>query len=255
MDLVSLIGVISGLALINAAIVLGGDVHNFLNIPGLMIVIGGTIAATLLTFQLKDVSAAFKGAFVVFSRPGESPGQVITTMLRLCKLSRQKGLMGLGQVKTQSPFLKRALDLIAEAADERLIRDTLRTEIESMKMRHFAAQEVFRRMGMYAPAFGLLGTLIGLVQMLSELQAPSSIGPAMSLALLTTFYGSLLSTTLFLPIAGRLKARTVVEVMTLEIIFEGAIGILHDNNSISVYERLSSFIPAEQRKPLSKLRI
>ena len=124
-----------------------------------------------------------------------------------------------------------------------------------MKMRHFAAQEVFRRMGMYAPAFGLLGTLIGLVQMLSELQDPSTIGPAMSLALLTTFYGSLLSTTLFLPIAGRLKARTVVEVMTLEIIFEGAIGILHDNNSISVYERLSSFIPAAQRKPLSKLRI
>ena len=254
MDLASLVGIVSGLALIVSAIFLGGEVHNFLSVPGMMIVFGGTTAATLLTFQLKDVIAAFRGAYFVFMRPKEDPNSMITTMLKLCKLSRQRGLVGLSEVKTANPFLKRALNLIADASTEEMIQGTLRTEIDSMKMRHLTVQDVFRRMGMYAPAFGMLGTLIGLIQMLSDLQNPSTIGPAMSVALLTTFYGSLLSTMIFLPIAGKLKSRTMVEVIILEIIFEGAISILQDNNTLSVYERLSSFIPAAQRKPLSKLK-
>ena len=121
-------------------------------------------------------------------------------------------------------------------------------------MRHFVVQDVFRKMGVYSPAFGMLGTLIGLVQMLSQMQDPSSIGPAMAVALLTTFYGSLLSTVFFLPVAGKLKARTVMQVIDLEIIFEGAISILENNNPILVYERLSSFIPPRVRKPLSSMR-
>ena len=121
-------------------------------------------------------------------------------------------------------------------------------------MRHFVVQDVFRKMAMYAPSFGMLGTLIGLIQMLSLLASPDSLGPAMAIALLTTFYGTLLSTVIFLPIAGKLRSRTLAEVMNLEIIFEGAISILQDNNPLSVYEKLSSFIPAKKRKPLKKIR-
>ena len=254
MDLTSLIGILSGILLIVSAIVLGGDVHNFHSVPGMMIVFGGTMAATLLTFQLRDVLAAFKGAFFVFARQKQDPNDLISTMLQLCNISRRKGLVGLADVKTKSPFLKRACNLMADASDEQMIRATLRTEIDSLKMRHFIVQDVFRRMAVYAPAFGLLGTLIGLIQMLSDLQEPSVIGRGMSVALLTTFYGSLISTMVFLPIAGKLRSRTLIELINLEIIFEGAIGILQDNNSLSVYERLSSFIPAAKRRPMERLR-
>jgi chemotaxis protein MotA len=109
-------------------------------------------------------------------------------------------------------------------------------------------------MAMYAPSFGMLGTLIGLIQMLSLLANPETLGPAMAVALLTTFYGSLLSTVIFLPIAGKLRSRTMLEVMNFEIIFQGAVSILQDNNPLSVYEKLSSFVPAKKRKPMQQLK-
>ena len=118
--------------------------------------------------------------------------------------------------KQKSRFLKKACQLIADSSEEDSIRAVLTNEIESLKVRHFMVQDVFKKMGFYSPAFGMLGTLIGLVQMLSKLQDPSAIGPSMAVALLTTFYGSLLSTMLFLPIAGKLKVRTLTQVMELE---------------------------------------
>jgi len=254
MDPTSLIGIVLGFLLIVSAIILGGDVHNFINIPGMMIVVGGTTAATLLTFQLSDVMAAFKSAFIVFTRDKQDLNATVANMLKLCNLSRSKGLLGFQDVETSSPFLGRACDLIADAADEELLHAVLRTEINALKARHFIVQDVFKKMGLYAPALGMLGTLIGMVQMLSKLQDPSSIGPSMAVALLTTFYGTLLSTMIFLPIAGKLKSRTVLEVMNLEIIFEGAISLLEDNNQLSVYERLSSYIPRSQRKSFSYLK-
>lgn len=254
MDLASLVGIISGVALIVSAINVGGDLHNFVSTPGLMIVFGGTTAATLLTFQFHEVSAAFRSAYFVFKQEKQDPNELINTMLRLCSMSRRKGLKGLAEVKTNSPFLRRACMLIADASSEEMIRATLRTEIDSMKLRHYMVQDVFRRMAVFAPAFGMLGTLIGLIQMLSKLHDPSSMGPAMSIALVTTFYGSLLSTMIFLPIAGKLRSLTVKELLNLEIILEGAIGILRDNNPLLVHERLSSFLATAQRRPMPKLR-
>jgi chemotaxis protein MotA len=123
-----------------------------------------------------------------------------------------------------------------------------------MQMRHFIVQDVFKKMAIYAPSFGMLGTLIGLIQMLSLLANPETLGPAMAVALLTTFYGSLLATVIFLPIAGKLRSRTMQEVMNFEIIFQGAVSILQDNNPLSVYEKLSSFVPAKKRKPMQRLK-
>jgi chemotaxis protein MotA len=157
-------------------------------------------------------------------------------------------------VKTSSPFLRRVCALIADAADEETLRSAMRIEIDSMQMRHFIVQDVFKKMAVYAPSFGMLGTLIGLIQMLSLLADPKTLGPAMAVALLTTFYGSLLSTVIFLPIAGKLRSRTMLEVMNFEIIFQGALSILQDNNPLSVYEKLSSFVPAKKRKPMQQLK-
>jgi chemotaxis protein MotA len=231
MDLASLIGIISGVGLIVSAIIVGGDVHNFLNVPGLMIVVGGTMAATLLTFQFSDVLTAFRSAYFVFTSPKQDSQDLINTMIKLGTISRRKGLLSLMDVKTNSPFLKRVCTLIADAADEETLRSAMRTEIDSMQMRHFVVQDVFKKMAMYAPSFGMLGTLVGLIQMLS-----------------------LLATVIFLPVAGKLRSRTMLEVMNFEIIFQGAVSILQDNNPLSVYEKLSSFVPAKKRKPMQQLK-
>jgi chemotaxis protein MotA len=255
MDLASFIGIISGISLIAGAIYVGGDIENFMNVPGGMIVIGGTIATTLLTFRFRDVVSSFKAAYFVFTQEKRDPNDALATMVELSHISRKHGIRELSNIETRELFLKKACDLISDGSEQSMIRDALRTEIESMKMRHYIVQDVFRKMGLYSPAFGMLGTLIGLVQMLSRLHDPSTIGPAMAVALLTTFYGSLLSTMIFLPIAGKLKTRTVTQSLNLEIIFEGAISILNNNNPITVYDKLSSFIPERNRKPLKEIKM
>ncbi len=254
MDFASFVGIVSGISLIVSAIFLSSDINNFLNVPGIMIVLGGTTAATLLTFPFRDVLSTFKAAFFVFRQEKQNPNEAIAMMLKLSAVSRRKGFLALSDVKTTSPFLKRACNLIADSASEEMIRTTLRNEIEAMKIRHFIVQDVFKRMAIYAPAFGMLGTLIGLIQMLSDLENPGNIGPAMAIALLTTFYGSLLANMLFLPIAGKLRSRTLVEVLNLEIVYEGAISIMNNNNPLAVYEQLSSFIPANKRQSLSSMK-
>ncbi|MCD4741645.1 MAG: MotA/TolQ/ExbB proton channel family protein [Desulfobacteraceae bacterium] len=253
MDLASFIGIISGISLIVSAILLGGDIHNFINLPGIMIVFGGTLATTLLTFQFRDVIAAFKAAYYVFSKEKEDPNESVATMIKLCDVARRQGLLELSKIKTNSGFLKKACGLIADGSSEEAIRAALTTEIESLRLRHFIVQDVFKKMGMYSPAFGMLGTLIGLVQMLSHLQDPSNIGSAMATALLTTFYGSLISTLFFLPIAGKLKSRTITEVINLEIMLQGSVSIMESTNPIMLYEKLSSFISARLRQPLSRM--
>lgn len=255
MDLSSFIGIISGISLIIIAIVIDGDIHNFINIPGLMIVGGGTIATTLLTFQLKDVAAAFRAAYFVFREDCEDPNDIISNMIKLCHISRKHGVLELSNIKTNSGFLKKACGLIADGSEVEVIVSSLRTEINSLKMRHLVVQDVFKKMGVYSPTFGMIGTLIGLVQMLSKLSDPSTIGPAMAVALLTTFYGSIGSTMFFLPIAGKLKSRTIREVINHEIMLEGSLSILKSNNPIIIYEKLSSFVPAKQRIPLNKINV
>ena len=255
MDIASFIGIISGISLIVSAIFLGGDIHNFINLQGMMIVLGGTVATTLITFQFRDVLAAFKAAYFVFSKEKEDPNDAVATMIRLSNISRRQGLLQLSKIKSKSLFLKKACGLMADGSSEEIIRAALTTEMKSLQMRHFIVQDVFRKMGIYAPAFGMLGTLIGLVQMLSKLQDPSAIGPSMATALLTTFYGSLMSTMFFLPVAGKLRSRTVVELITLEIILEGAVSIINNNNPVIIYEKLSSFISSRLRKPMEKMNV
>lgn len=248
MDFATIIGVISGLALIFGAIFSQGGLEVFISIPSMMIVVGGTLAATLITFPVSDVINALSAAKQVFATKKVTPNQVLRIILQIANISRRQGLLALGRVRTDNQVLRKALMLLADGAPDILINQTLRIEIEALKARHVVAQDVFRKMGTYAPAFGMLGTLIGLVQMLSQLDNPSGVGPAMALALITTFYGSLLSSLIFLPIAGKLKSRTKQEVVNLEIIFEGALSILQNNNPLLIYEKLSSFIPPQMRE-------
>ena len=250
MDIASLTGIVAGLGLIMSAILMGGDFSLFVNIPGIMIVVGGTLSATLLTFPLNDVMSAFKAAVFVFSSKQDNPNDMVFTMIELCKITRKEGLVGLSKTKSDHAFVAKACMLISDGADEKIISDTLTIEIDAMKERHFIVQDVFTKMNAYAPAFGMIGTLIGLVQMLANLADPASVGPAMGVALLTTFYGAVLAFMIFGPIAGKLKSITAKEVMNLQIIFDGASAITQDANPRMVYEKLSSYIPSSQRKAL-----
>ncbi len=248
MDIVTLLGLTVGFALIIGAIVIGGAVDVFLNVPGMMIVIGGTLAAIMVAFPFEEVIQAFKAAFKMFVQRKTKVRDVVNIMVKVAEISRREGLIALENVQTENMVLKKSCQLIADNADPDIIRTTLAIEINSMRRRHQVGQDVFKRLAALAPSFGMMGTLIGLVQMLSQLNDPKSIGPAMAVALLTTFYGSAMSTLFFIPIAAKLKARTLQEQLHLEVIFEGAKSILENNNPRLVYEKLSSFLAPHERE-------
>lgn len=248
MDIATLGGLIIGLTMVGGAIYMGGDSFLFINLPSILIVIGGTLAAICVAFPFEEVRQAIAAGFKAFASRKVRPQEVVDIMIRVADISRREGLVALENIQTENKVLKKACQLIADNADPDIIRDTLRIEISAMKRRHRIGQEVFRKLAGFAPAFGMIGTLIGLVQMLARLDDPKAIGPAMAVAIITTFYGSVLANLLFLPIAGKLNARTLQETLHMEIIFEGAKSILENNNPRLVYEKLSSFIAPQERR-------
>ncbi|WP_031387600.1 motility protein A [Desulfonatronum thiodismutans] len=248
MNKTTLFGIIAGTSLILIAIFLGGAVDTFVNVPGFFIVVGGTLAAICVNYPLNDIIQAHTAAFKIFLSRKVREIDVVNTMVKIADISRREGLLALENIKTENMILKKACQLIADNADPMLIREMLAIEIASLRRRHHIVHDVFKRMGAYAPSFGMIGTLIGLVQMLASLHDPSSIGPAMAVALLTTFYGAMMASLVFLPVAGKLRSQSQEEVLHLYIIFEGAKCILENNNPRLVYEKLSSFVPPKDRR-------
>jgi chemotaxis protein MotA len=248
MDFATLLGLLLGLALVLAAIIMGGDISLFVDVPSMMIVFGGTFGTIFVAFPFEEVKQAFYAGFKAFSSRKVRVREVVGTMVKIAEISRREGLIALEHVKTENMVLKKACQLIADNADPSLIRTTLAIEINSMKRRHKVGEEVFKRLGSLAPSFGMIGTLIGLIQMLANLNDPKSIGPNMAVAIITTFYGSILSVVIFLPIANKLRTRTLQEEIHLEVIFEGAKSILENNNPMLVSEKLSSFLAPRERR-------
>ena len=247
MDIATLLGLTTGLGLVVGAILIDGSLLQYLDGPGAMIVFGGTLAAICVSHPFEEVVQAFNAGFKIFASRKVTSQEVVNVMVRIAEISRRDGLVALENIRTDNAVLKKACKLIADNAGPQLIQDTLRIEISSLKRRHQIGETVFRSLGTFAPAFGLIGTLIGLVQMLARLNNPKALGGAMAIALLATFYGALSSNLLFLPIAGKLRARTQQEVLNLEIIFEGARCILQNNNPLLVRDKLMSFVPPKER--------
>ncbi len=248
MDLATLLGIFVGLGLVVGSILIGPDPIGFIDIPSMMIVFGGTSASLLVTFPLEEVRQGMRAVIKAFTSKRTQPNQVVEIMVKIADISRREGLVALEKVETGNPILRKATQLIADSADASLIQETVAIEISSMKRRHNIGIGVCQRIGSLAPAMGMVGTLIGLVQMLTNLSDPATLGPAMAVAILTTFYGALLANLVFLPIAGKLKARSMQEELNLLVIFEGAKCILENNNPRLVYEKLSSFLPPKDRR-------
>jgi len=249
-NIATLLGILIGFGMAVGAVFLGPPQGNFADIPSLMFVFGGTCVVILLTYPVEDVRQAIHASIQAFTAKSIPAKEAVATMVHLAEISRKEGIMALENIQTPNPILKRAAQLVANNAEPDLIRDTLAIEIFSLRCRHEIGISVFSRLALCAPAMGMLGTFIWLVQT-PDGPPPDALTPGMIAALMTTFYGCLLSTLLFLPIAGKLKARSMQEEHRLNIIFEGVKSILENNNPRLVYGKLSSFLPPKERASVS----
>lgn len=249
MDIATVIGLLAGILMVLVTIVSGGHVLGFLSLPSLILVLGGTLAATLINFRMRDVVAVFAIVRNVFQEDAPMPERLIEKIVGVSRVARREGILAL---ESQIPqlgdnFLERGVQLAVDGVSPEIMRDILTTDIQVMQERHALGQAVITAMATFAPAFGMIGTLIGLIQMLATLDQPSEIGKGMAVALLTTLYGALLANLAFLPILGKLKVRTSLEVLHRELIIEGILSVQSGEHPHVLEQRLKAFLPPDAR--------
>ncbi|TVR51831.1 MAG: motility protein A [Gemmatimonadales bacterium] len=244
MDKASLFGVLAGIALVLGAILLGGNLLIFINVQGLLIVAGGTLGAVSVAFPFRELKQILSVLRRVFNDPGNEMAAIVAFLDDALKVLKRDGHLGLEKVAGDAPTapLRRGLLLIADGTDSRTIRQILQTEQVLMEKHHRAGQKIFNEMGKFAPAFGMVGTLIGLVQMLANLDDPSAIGPAMAVALLTTFYGAVAANVLFLPMVTKLDRRIHIEVTQIQLTLMGLESIHRGDPGSLLREKMQSFL-------------
>lgn len=248
MDIATLLGLIVGIGVVTLAIWTGSDLSIFLNLPGFLIVIGGTFAATVMKFPINNVFVAFAvGVKAAFVERKEDPRQLIDMTLRMIKRARKTGILALERVRIPNPFFRKGVRLVVDGRDIDSIRKLLNRDMELTAQRQEVGERVFRAIGEAAPAFGMVGTLVGLVQMLANLNDPTAIGPAMAVALLTTLYGVLLAHLVALPIADKLEEKNQSELDTRRLIIEAVVQIHMRNNPTAAREVLEAFLPEKLR--------
>ncbi len=248
MDIATIIGLFGGTILVILAVAVGGSALIFINIPGVLIVIGGTLATCFIKFSMKDVINSVKVVMKAFMVKLDSPEELITKLVEFSKIAKKEGLIALENQKAGDAFSAKAVRYLSDGLDEKLISDMLDKDIRQTIQRHMIGQNVFRGMGSSAPAFGMIGTLIGLVQMLASMSDPSSIGPAMAIALLTTLYGALVANLVCLPIADKLALRSQQEQENRQIVREGAIGIAQGMSPMVLEEALRIYLAPKDRQ-------
>ena len=244
MDLASAIGLAVGFVCIVGAVITTGNAKFFLSGPSFIMVMGGTLGATLINYPLVEVLGVIKVVQKAFLHKEDTPLGIIKTLVSFAETARREGILSLEQqaASLDDEFLKTGITLAVDGTEPEHIRDIMTTEINYIAERHRTGAGIFESMGMYAPAFGMIGTLIGLVSMLATLQDPSTIGEGMSLALITTLYGAFAANLIFLPIAGKLKARSAGEILVKELGVEGIMSIQSGDNPRIVEDKLKAFI-------------
>lgn len=253
MDLATILGLISGILLIVWGIFDVGKISWFWNLSSVLIVMGGTFAATFVAFPLRRVLSAFRVASKAFSNNVFETGMIISTIVDLANTARREGLLALEEAveSIDDDFLQKGVMLIVDGTDPELVKNILETELAFLEERHGEGKSIFDTMGSLSPAFGMIGTLIGLVAMLKNLDNPSTIGPKMSVALITTLYGTLFANLVCVPIAKKLKLRSREEVLIKEIMIEGLLSIQAGENPRIIEEKLKAFLSPTVRKMLA----
>jgi chemotaxis protein MotA len=247
MDLATIIGLVLSVILVGTAIGLGGNPTMFVDVTSLMIVIGGTFGATFMRNPMSQVFGTARVVARAFTTQIPPPDGLIGEVLELSRKARKEGVLALEGAELKYDFFSKALGLCVDGLKEEEMRSILETDMRATAQRHLRGQEILQGMGQAAPAFGMIGTLIGLVQMLASMSDPSQIGPAMALALLTTLYGALIANVLCLPLADKLRVRAQEEQLSMRVCLEGVIGIGHGINPSSLDQQLQSFIAPKSR--------
>lgn len=253
MDIASILGLVVCIILVFISIVTGDQgmpaIFNFLNMPSVLITFGGAFCCVLASYTLDEFIAGFKSFSLIFKLSDMNMPDVIRKIIELSNIARKEGLLSLEEASAdlEDPFLKKGVLLIVDGTDPELVRAIMETELTSVDNRHRKKIAFWDDLGAMGPAWGMIGTLIGLINMLVLMDDPSSIGPQMSIALITTLYGSMLANWICVPVASKLKAKNEIEMTIKEIMIEGLLSIQAGENPRVIEEKLKSFLtPAEK---------
>lgn len=249
MDIATLIGLVAGLGVVLFGMLSGGDISSFVSVSSLVVTMGGGIFATLMSFPLADSIRALKAVPLILKEPQSSAMNTISTLVELSQKARREGLLALesAQGELKDDFLKKAMELVVDGIEAEIVKTTMQLDIDSMAVRHQNAQNYFKTLAAQFPAWGMIGTLLGLINLLKTLDDPSGIGPAMALALVTTFYGSVLANFLCNPIANKLGGSSAEEIRLREMMMEGVLSIQSGENPRLMEHKLKTFLSPDQR--------
>lgn len=254
MDIASVIGIVGGGVMLVWAMSMGSPLSIFWNFPSVLITYGGTVAAMFVQFPLEailDIPRILRKVFVVKK---QDAAEVIAMMVGFAQKARREGLLALEDEVQQldDEFLKKGIQLVVDGTDPQLVRNILEVELTFLEERHASGASILTFWAATAPGFGMIGTLIGLIQMLRNLNDPSSLGPGMAVALITTFYGSLAANWICNPMAQKLKARSSEEILLKEVMIEGILSIQAGENPRIVEEKLKAFLAPGERRPVQE---
>lgn len=257
MDIATIVGLVLGIFFFAMSVILGAGVSGlaaFWDAPSMMVTVGGTVASTLINFPLPSFITSMKAAGIAFKAVAMNEGDIIKKIIELSNVARKEGLLALEEAAEtiEDSFMKKGILLIVDGTDPELVREILETEISFIESRHKDVKAVWDKLGELGPAWGMIGTLIGLINMLGSLDDPSAIGPAMAIALLTTMYGSILANFICIPFAGKLGIRSAEELLLKEVMIEGLLSIQAGENPRVIEEKLKAFLAPALRATLSE---
>lgn len=254
MELGTIVGLISGIVLVFTTIFLGGEFMAFIDIQSALVVFGGSIAATFVAFSFSEVIGVVNVVKNAFFGSQTDYVQIIEVVVELSKKARREGLLAVDKEvsKIDNEFLRSGMEMVVDGTEPDLIRKVMETELSYLQDRHLKGQQLFSTLGMYSPAFGMIGTLIGLIAMLQNLDDPAAIGPGMAVALITTFYGALIANLVFLPLATKLNNHSGNEILEKEMIIEGVLAIQFGEHPNTISRKLLNFIPPKMRTEYNK---
>lgn len=249
MDIATVAGLVLAMAAIIGSILTGGSIAAFIDVPSILVVGGGVTAAIFIKWpieQIKTIMGIYMKS-IFFTQV--DPKAMIEEIQKLAETARRESVFALEKVPVEDPFLKKAVTLAADNRPPEVITAILQLEIDSMGERHKLGISIMENIGADGPAFGMIGTLIGLVIMLQNLSGgPEQLGKAMAVAILTTFYGAVLANVFAIPVANKLKFRSEAEMLKMNIIIAGVLGIVAGENPRVIREKLDSFLPPGERK-------
>lgn len=249
MDIATVIGLVGGSALLIVSIMFGSPLSAFFDAKSIMIVLGGSASAVLVSFPLSKILGVMGVVKNCFFAKAAKADDLIEDMVRYAEMARRDGILSLENVtgEIDDPFLVAGIQMAVDGTDPDLIEAIMMSDLEAVEARHAEGKALFENVGKYAPAFGMIGTLIGLVIMLGNMADPSSIGPAMAVALITTLYGAIIANLVALPIAAKLALRSREEVLLKMIIVRGVMAIQSGDNPRIVEQKLKTFLPFSVR--------